>query len=61
MLAHNQEGQLNIAQLGNNLDVAITTAKRYIELLEDLLLIRRRRLFQRAFIWDAKILKLQGG
>lgn len=40
MLAHNQGGQLNIAQLGNNLDVAAPTAKRYIELLEDLMLIR---------------------
>jgi uncharacterized protein len=43
MLAHNQGGQLNIAQLGNNLDVAAPTAKRYIELLEDLLLIRTLR------------------
>lgn len=40
MLAHSQSGQLNIAQLGNNLDVTAPTAKRYIELLEDLLLIR---------------------
>jgi len=43
MLAHNQGGQLNIAQLGNNLDVAAPTAKRYVELLEDLLLIRTLR------------------
>jgi uncharacterized protein len=43
MLAHSQGGQLNIAQLGNNLDVAATTAKRYVELLEDLLLIRTLR------------------
>ncbi len=43
MLAHSQGGQLNIAQLGNNLDVAATTAKRYIELLEDLLLTRTLR------------------
>jgi len=43
MLAHSQGGQLNIAQLGNNLDVAASTAKRYIELLEDLLLIRTLR------------------
>jgi uncharacterized protein len=43
MLAHSQGGQLNIAQLGNNLDVAATTAKRYIELLEDLLLVRTLR------------------
>lgn len=40
MLAHSQGGQLNIAKLASNLDVAAPTAKRYIELLEDLLLIR---------------------
>ncbi len=43
MLAHSQGGQLNIAQLGGNLGVAAPTAKRYIELLEDLLLIRSLR------------------
>jgi predicted AAA+ superfamily ATPase len=43
MLAHNQGGQLNIAKLGSNLDVSAPTAKRYIELLEDLLLIRSLR------------------
>jgi predicted AAA+ superfamily ATPase len=43
MLAHNQSAQLNIAQLGASLDVAAPTAKRYIELLEDLLLIRSVR------------------
>jgi predicted AAA+ superfamily ATPase len=43
MLAHNQSTQLNAAQLGANLDVAASTAKRYIELLEDLLLIRSIR------------------
>jgi predicted AAA+ superfamily ATPase len=43
MLAHSQGGQLNIAQLGNNLDVTAPTAKRYIELLEELLLIRTLR------------------
>jgi predicted AAA+ superfamily ATPase len=43
MLAHNQGGQLNIAQLGANLDLTAPTAKRYIELLEDLLLIRSIR------------------
>ncbi len=43
MLAHSQGGQLNIAQLGNNLDVAAPTAKRYVELLEDLLLLRTLR------------------
>lgn len=43
MLAHNQSTQLNTAQLGANLGVAASTAKRYIELLEDLLLIRSVR------------------
>jgi len=43
MLAHQQGSQLNIAQLGANLDVSVTTAKRYVELLEDLLLIRTLR------------------
>lgn len=43
MLAHSQGGQLNVAQLGANLGVAVTTARRYIELLEDLLLIRSLR------------------
>ncbi|MBC3785955.1 ATP-binding protein [Spirosoma utsteinense] len=43
MLAHSQGGQLNVAQLGGNLDIAGPTAKRYIELLEDLLLIRTIR------------------
>lgn len=43
MLAHSQGGQLNIAKLGANLDVSAPTAKRYIELLEDLLLIRSLR------------------
>ncbi len=43
MLAHNQGGQLNVAQLGANLDVSASTAKRYIELLEDLLLVHALR------------------
>ncbi|WP_158797316.1 ATP-binding protein [Pedobacter sp. L105] len=43
MLAHQQGRQVNIAQLGANLDVTVTTAKRYLELLEDLLLIRTLR------------------
>jgi predicted AAA+ superfamily ATPase len=43
MLAHSQGGQLNIAKLASNLDVAAPTAKRYIELLEDLLLTRSLR------------------
>lgn len=43
MLAHSQGGQINIAQIGANLGVTAPTAKRYIELLEDLLLIRTLR------------------
>ncbi|MFZ6010299.1 MAG: ATP-binding protein [Bacteroidota bacterium] len=43
MLAHNQGEQLNIAKLGASLDVAASTAKRYLELLEDLLLVRSLR------------------
>ena len=43
MLAHNQAEQVNIAKLGASLDVAAPTAKRYLELLEDLLLIRTLR------------------
>ncbi|GAA0531338.1 hypothetical protein LX66_1114 [Chitinophaga japonensis] len=43
MLAHSQGAQLNVAQMGANLGIAATTAKRYIELLEDLLLIRTLR------------------
>jgi hypothetical protein len=43
MLAHSQGSQINTAQLGANLDVAAPTAKRYLELLEDLLLIRTLR------------------
>ncbi|WP_298708866.1 ATP-binding protein [Chitinophaga sp.] len=40
MLAHNQGGQLNISQLAANLGVTSPTAKRYVELLENLLLVR---------------------
>ena len=40
MLAHMQGGQLNMAQLGAGLFITIPTVTRYIELLEDLLLIR---------------------
>lgn len=43
MLAHSQGGQVNIAQIGANLDIAASTAKRYLDLLEDLLLIRMLR------------------
>lgn len=43
MLAHAQGGQVNLAQLAASLDVTAPTAKRYIDLLEDLLLVRTLR------------------
>ncbi len=43
MLAHSQGGQINIAKIGASLDVSAPTAKRYLELLEDLLLVRSLR------------------
>lgn len=43
MLAHNHGEQINTAKLGASLDVAPPTTKRYIDLLEDLLLIRTLR------------------
>lgn len=41
MLAHNQGGQLNVAQLARNLGIESKTAASYIDLLADLLLVRR--------------------
>lgn len=41
MLAHNQGGLLNLAQLGKNLMVDTKTISRYLDLLVDLLLVRR--------------------
>ncbi|MBH0197100.1 MAG: DUF4143 domain-containing protein, partial [Nitrospira sp.] len=41
--AHNQRGQVNIAQLAGSLDLSSRTTKRYVELLEDLLLVRTLR------------------
>lgn len=41
MLAHNQGGVLNAAQLARNLEVTGATIGRYIDLLVDLLLLRR--------------------
>lgn len=41
MLAHLQGGVLNQAQLARNLEVAGTTITRYIDLMVDLLLVRR--------------------
>lgn len=43
MLAHHQGGQLNTAQLSSSLDIALPTVKRYVELLENLFLIRTLR------------------
>jgi len=41
MLAHHQSGLLNVAQLARNLGVDVKTAGSYIDLLCDLLLVRR--------------------
>jgi hypothetical protein len=41
MLAHHQGGMLNVAQLARNLGVDAKTAAAYIDLLADLLLLRR--------------------
>ena len=43
MLAHSQGGQVNFAQLAASLDTSASTAKRYVELLEDLLLVKTLR------------------
>jgi len=43
MLAHQQGSQLNLAQLGKSLDLSIPTVKRYVGLLEDLLLVSTLR------------------
>ena len=41
MLAHHQSGMLNVTQLARNLGVDVKTAQSYIDLLCDLLLVRR--------------------
>ena len=41
MLAHNQGGLLNVAQLARNIGIDTKTAASYIDLLTDLLLVRR--------------------
>ncbi len=41
MLAHNQGGLLNVAQLARNVGVDARTARGYVDLLVDLLLVRR--------------------
>lgn len=43
MLAHNQGSVLNAAHLARNLEVSGTTIGRYVDLMTDLLLIRRLR------------------
>jgi predicted AAA+ superfamily ATPase len=43
MLAHNQGEQVNLSKLASGLDVSVPTVTRYIELLEDLLLVRTLR------------------
>ncbi|MBP9093426.1 ATP-binding protein [bacterium] len=43
MLAHQQGGQLNVVQLASSLDLSPRSTRRYIELLEDLLLVRTLR------------------
>jgi uncharacterized protein len=41
MLAHSQAGVLNASNLGRSLDVSNTTVNRYLDLMVDLLLVRR--------------------
>lgn len=41
MLAHNQAGIVNTSQLGRNLDVSSVAIGRYLDLMVDLLLVRR--------------------
>ncbi|WP_217603734.1 ATP-binding protein [Chitinophaga sp. GbtcB8] len=41
MLAHNQGGVMNAAQLARNLEVSAVTVGRYLDLMVDLLLVRR--------------------
>jgi hypothetical protein len=41
MLAHNQGGVINASQLARNLEVSSVTVSRYLDLMADLLLVRR--------------------
>lgn len=41
MLAHNQGMVLNASQMGRNLEISSVTASRYLDLMVDLLLVRR--------------------
>ena len=43
MLAHSQGEQVNLSKLAGGLDVSVPTVTRYIDLLEDLLLVRTLR------------------
>ncbi len=43
MLAHTQGEQVNLSKLAGGLDVSVPTVTRYIDLLEDLLLVRTLR------------------
>ncbi|MDP8982267.1 MAG: ATP-binding protein [Acidobacteriota bacterium] len=47
MLAHNQGGLLNASRLATALMISVQSATRYIDLLVDLLLVRRLRSFHR--------------
>ena len=41
MLGHRQGGLLNASELARSLDVSVPTVKRYVDLLSDLMLVRR--------------------
>lgn len=45
MLAHQQGAMVNVADLARNIDVSVTTANRYLDLMVDLLLVRRLKPF----------------
>ncbi len=45
MIAHQQGATINISELARGIDVSVTTANRYLDLMVDLLLVRRLRPF----------------
>lgn len=45
MLAHQQGSVINISDLARGIDVSVTTANRYLDLMVDLLLVRRLKAF----------------
>ena len=45
MLAHQQGAMVNVADLARNIEVSVTTANRYLDLMVDLLLVRRLKPF----------------